>query len=488
MEILNFRKMSQYLPLLIIISIISPASIAKNIDLSTIPARENVQLTIYNAVDLTLVRETRQVSIKKGLNRLQFSWVNTQIDPTSVQLLFVSHEQNLNLVNTTFPHGKPQMLYWNIKSDVEVLSTVEISYFTSGISWQADYSGIMDGDGKSMLLDSFVTITNNSGEDYQNAKVRLVIGEINLVESIEELVRQANQKKDQLGYLKQVKRDHAKKLMSKAPGRYELRARELPMAAMNEAMVDVKTVEKDSISEYTIFSIEGMETIPNKWSKRLRSNDTNTIKVKTEYRYRPREYGEQLVAILIFGNDQEANLGESPLPSGTIQLYQGNEYGGLSYIAVLPLKYTSIGDKVELNMGQNPDIYFDLVNLKNWRDNIWMHYKKGNLYRRVDDGNMIIEHNSQVAGWDEHYIYLQHIRNHTNHPIEVEIRRLIDGDAKFSSMLKVKQHDFQHVNIYARLESGESQQMLYQTSIAKGRNSKQNQLVLKQKNISYPEF
>ncbi|MCY2950497.1 MAG: hypothetical protein NTU53_00780 [Planctomycetota bacterium] len=37
---------------------------AKNVDLSTVPARQGVQLTIYNSEDLTLVRETRKVSFK----------------------------------------------------------------------------------------------------------------------------------------------------------------------------------------------------------------------------------------------------------------------------------------------------------------------------------------------------------------------------------------------------------------------------------------
>ena len=39
---------------------------AKNVDLSTVPDRDTVQLTIYNSEDLTLVRETRKISFKKG--------------------------------------------------------------------------------------------------------------------------------------------------------------------------------------------------------------------------------------------------------------------------------------------------------------------------------------------------------------------------------------------------------------------------------------
>ncbi len=83
---------------------------AKNVDVSTLPDRDTVQLTIYNAEDLTLVRETRRITFRKGMNTLQFSWVNTLIDPTSVDLRFKSHASDLDVLDTTFPHDKPQML------------------------------------------------------------------------------------------------------------------------------------------------------------------------------------------------------------------------------------------------------------------------------------------------------------------------------------------------------------------------------------------
>src|SRR6202790_4066617 len=87
---------------------------AKNIDLSTVPDRQKVQLTIYNSEDLTLVRETRTVSFKKGANPLQFSWANTLIDPTSVELRFVNRKDKLELLDATSPHDKPQVLYWSV--------------------------------------------------------------------------------------------------------------------------------------------------------------------------------------------------------------------------------------------------------------------------------------------------------------------------------------------------------------------------------------
>ena len=91
---------------------------AENIDLSTVPNRNTVQLTIYNSEDLTLVRETRKVTFKPGANPLQFSWANTLIDPTSVELRFLTHGEKLTVLDTTFPHAKPQMLYWNVQSEI----------------------------------------------------------------------------------------------------------------------------------------------------------------------------------------------------------------------------------------------------------------------------------------------------------------------------------------------------------------------------------
>ena len=120
--------------ILLIITAAAGSSVeARNIDLSTVPNRDTVQLTIYNSEDLTLVRETRKVSFKQGVNGLQFSWANTLIDPSSVELKFLTQRDKLEVLDTTFPHDKPQMLYWNVQSEIDGEAAIEITYFTSGI-------------------------------------------------------------------------------------------------------------------------------------------------------------------------------------------------------------------------------------------------------------------------------------------------------------------------------------------------------------------
>ncbi|MHC4736099.1 MAG: hypothetical protein ACYTDW_16810, partial [Planctomycetota bacterium] len=70
--------------LLIIVAVANSAQ--SKVDLVTLPSRDTVQLTIYNSADMTLVRESRALTLKDGENKLQFSWANTLIDPTSLEM------------------------------------------------------------------------------------------------------------------------------------------------------------------------------------------------------------------------------------------------------------------------------------------------------------------------------------------------------------------------------------------------------------------
>src|SRR5208283_1068962 len=85
-----------------------------------------------------------------------------------------------------------------------------------------------------------------------------------------------------------------------------------------------KEVIKEGLSEYFIYTIEGTETIPNGWSKRLRSLETAHVPVKIQYRYRPAEYGENLVRMVLLTNDKDSKLGTTPLPDGTFRLFRQN--------------------------------------------------------------------------------------------------------------------------------------------------------------------
>jgi len=159
------------------------------INVVTLPGRDTVQLTVYNSADLTLVKETRVLTFRKGLNRLEFSWANTLIDPTSVEFRALTHEDEVDVLDVSFPPRVTNALEWRINSEFAGEVQVEIRYFTSGIHWSADYVAEANRSEKLMGLAGFVRIHNGSGEDYENAQVRLVVGVIRLVEDIASLAR-----------------------------------------------------------------------------------------------------------------------------------------------------------------------------------------------------------------------------------------------------------------------------------------------------------
>src|SRR5438552_684452 len=170
------RPRTGALRLLCLALLLIPLSALGRINVVTLPGRDSVQLTIYNSVDLTLVKETRLLTFRKGLNRLEFSWANTLIDPTSVEFRALTHADAVDVLDVSFPPRVANTLEWRINIDFAGEVQVEIRYFTSGISWSADYVAEANKAEKLMGLAGFVRVNNNSGEDYENAQVRLVVG------------------------------------------------------------------------------------------------------------------------------------------------------------------------------------------------------------------------------------------------------------------------------------------------------------------------
>ena len=238
------------------------------------------------------------------------------------------------------------------------------------------------------------------------------------------------------------------------------------------------------MSEYFIYTIEGTETIPNGWSKRLRSLEALEVPFKIQYRYREPEYGPQLVRMYLLKNDKDSKLGTTPLPDGVVRLFRDNGRKGLSFLVAQPIKYIPIGDKIELNLGPDPDVVFELLKLKVWRDTLWMQINGADVFHRVDEpGGVQIDVNSSLAGWDDHTLYAQRVRNYTAKPIELEIRRPFDGHIVFRSGLKAKNYDFRTVEYTATVEAGKKADLLYEIVQHQGRNAKQNNVTIEEAKV-----
>src|SRR5260221_10068365 len=252
--------------LLTLLTLLTLPTAHARINVVTLPGRDTVQLTIYNSVDLTLVKETRLLTFRKGLNRLEFSWANTLIDPTSVEFRALTHADAVDVLDVSFPPRVTNTLEWRINSDFAGEVQVEIRYFTSGINWSADYVAEASKTEKLMGLAGHVRVNNNSGEDYENAQVRLVVGVIHLVEEIANLARAG---RPGLMPMTERLRDMDEKTKGAA----------LENFARSEAKADGRKREivKEGLSEYFLYTVEGRDTIPTGWAKRMPSFKTADV-------------------------------------------------------------------------------------------------------------------------------------------------------------------------------------------------------------------
>jgi hypothetical protein len=233
-----------------------------------------------------------------------------------------------------------------------------------------------------------------------------------------------------------------------------------------------KPIIKEGLSEYFIYTVEGTETIPTGWSKRMRSLEGQTVPFKIQYRCRPQEYGDQLVRMYLLTNDKESKLGTTPLPDGIVRLFRENGRDGLSYLTQQQIKYIPIGDKIELNLGPNPEVIFELIKQRSGRDNLWVQINGTNQYRQIGGNNVVGVQNTTVAGWDDRIIFDQRIRNYTSKPIDVEIRRTYPGHVVFRSQLEPKLFDYQTAQFQVRIGASEKNDLLYELVQHNGYNDK----------------
>ena len=91
-----------------------------DVDLVTVPRREATQLTIYNSEDITMVREHRLLTVKQGINRIQFTWANTLIDPTSLSLAPLKFAGQIDIEQLVFPPRLRELGRWLIKSFIKL--------------------------------------------------------------------------------------------------------------------------------------------------------------------------------------------------------------------------------------------------------------------------------------------------------------------------------------------------------------------------------
>ena len=212
---------------------------------------------------------------------------------------------------------------------------VSLAYLTNGISWKTDYVAKIVGE-KSLNLTGWVTINNESGIDYNNAKVQLIAGNVNQIHE------------------PKYSRGVAMKAM-----------------ALNDAVAEYGMTEgatQQELSGYHMYTLPRQTTIKDKQTKQISLIEKNGVKYKKEARINSQLYFSPTSQAhfkqvhpdmyYVINNKEEDNLGMQ-LPSGTIRFYENDDSGNLQFIGENSINHIAKGEKMELRLGSFVNMFAD---------------------------------------------------------------------------------------------------------------------------------
>lgn len=326
-------------------------------------------LTIYTQ-NLGVVNEKRKISLPEGISTLKFEDIPTQIVSNSIILNFEGEvfQQSLNFdlanlplfleksigaeISAISPQGqiiKGILLYYSensiaIKDDkgyiilvpdaknytiyspvqIENLTfkpsiswlvkpkkfgtnTINWTYQTGGISWEANYNAILDDKENKLTLQCWANVVNNSGASFADADIKLVSGTPNII----------------------------------SPKTFN----SINMKREAESMSTGFEPTTEQLFEYYSFKVPQKVTIKDKESKLIRLFESNNIPIQKTYTftlydcYNCQKITDNPDIKISFKNNEKNNLGY-PLPKGLVNYYKATnnrlELIGQSSVSYVP--------------------------------------------------------------------------------------------------------------------------------------------------------
>ncbi len=250
------------------------------------------------------------------------------------------------LVLPALPDGlvlKPR-LEWIVASDREGNHRSEVSYLAGGLSWSADYVVLLDRDDASVDLTGWVTLTNGSGTTFRNASLKLVAGDVNVVQNA-------------MGGMMKAARAEAVSDASAPQFRqsdlfeYKLYALQRKTDLAESETKQIELTEGRGVPAKKMFIYDGLGDEWRSWFH--------------NYSYRSQAgFGQQsnprVGVFVTFRNAKDGGLG-MPLPKGKVRVYKRDDDGKEQFVGEDRIDHTPKDEEVRLYLGNAFDIVGERV-------------------------------------------------------------------------------------------------------------------------------
>ena len=254
--------------------------------------------------------------------------------------------------------------------------SIETSYLAGNLSWNADYVLTVGREDKAADLDGWVTLVNNSGTAFHNAKLQLIAGDLN-----------------------------------RLPAREQFRAMDA-IAAAPSAKAQAGFVQ-ENFSEYHLYSLQRRTSIEDKETKQISLLEGSGVPVDKlfvvngqSFYYRNAQnpgspLKDPVMVFYKFKNEEKAGLG-IPLPAGNVRVYQKDSRGGLLFIGEDHIDHTPKDEFVTVKIGNAFDIVAERkqTDFKKIADRVYEMEFEITLRNHKDSG-VTVQVNEPVGGdWE----------------------------------------------------------------------------------------
>ncbi|MFN0117366.1 MAG: DUF4139 domain-containing protein [Elusimicrobiota bacterium] len=247
-----------------------------------------------------------------------------------------------NPILPELPEGlltKPTLL-WQVHAKKAGEQNCELSYLTSGMGWSSDYVLVSNTNDDKMDLNAWVTITNNSGASFNEAKLKLVAGDVNRVQNLE----RSHQTKRNVMMADAVMESAAPQFSEKSFFEYHLYTLQRPVTLKQNEIKQIEMASAAHVPLKKIFVYDGSQGWYGGYD---------------EYRRSDFNYGTgsdtKVFVVLEFKNSKENNLG-LPLPKGRVRVYKKDTDGSVEFIGEDWIDHTAKDERVRIKMGNAFDV------------------------------------------------------------------------------------------------------------------------------------
>ncbi len=221
-------------------------------------------------------------------------------------------------------------LVWDLESKQAGTNTIELSYLTQGIGWSSDYVLALEKNGTVGDLKGWVSLNNQSGATYRDAKLKLLAGDVQRIQD-----RQA----DGRGAPMMAARSDSKAFQEEQFSDYHLYTLQRPATIKNNELKQVSLLEAFAVPVTKRLIIDPMRRYTG-W--RPQQGEVGTGPMKPQIR-------------IEFLNNEASKLG-MPLPKGKLKVYQRDSTGSLQLLGEDQIEHTPKNELVSLVVGQAFDV------------------------------------------------------------------------------------------------------------------------------------